>query len=198
MDGYKIYKDGVLIGSGTGTYDPAEGEVIVRVADYKSDDDVINAKKADDIESRLHYYSHSSRNFTAKYDCAVEYIEWRKTNSSDDESYEDQLPYELFPELYDEYFNTYDLVPWKPLKLAQIIVKRHAQDKKDARKLRSKDEAKLRREKLVLESSITPEVAQFMSQYPTSPAEEDEPTDNEQTDDEGGLAISVEIKATGI
>ncbi len=178
MDGYKIYKNGVFIGSGTGPYDPDEGEIIVRVEDYHSDNDVVNVLRADHIISRLNYYSHSSRNFIDKYECAVEYIDWRKTNSSDDDSYENQLPYDLFPELYDEYFNTYDLVPWSALELAQIIVERHMQAEKNARKLRSKDEARLRREKLILENSITPEVAEFMSDYPAAPDQDDEPTES--------------------
>lgn len=152
-DGYKIYRDGVLVKIGSGYYKPHIDESMVLCDDLTVDAEVIAHKRKQAAERTLERIATHARPLTQKYECAIAYLEHlaNKPESLDDSERTDLA---MFPEIYDEYYYTYDKVPWSPAELCQLIVEKHEQAKAATRSSASLREAKRRRLKIESEEIL--------------------------------------------
>lgn len=153
MSNWTLYNaEGEVIGAGDGEIFPQDGELLV----YDADDSNLSTLEAE-LEATDSVYKANSLSDDAllekKYYSAIKYLsENVRPLPFDDPSVIDPIEY---PILYDEYWGTYDLVPWTPSELAAQIVK-NFQEKIAAGtyKTPSMKEADRRRKKLLAEKKL--------------------------------------------
>lgn len=161
LDGWlEVTESGEIVGSGTGYCVPQPGNVLIPKPVVADDLDYSHHRAWDRSRDTLLTLALRDRNFLAKYDCAVSYLALVPGGSTKAEQ-EALLDEVNHVEMYDEYWNTYNLVPWTPVELAEAIISRHVEDNNAQRLARSLAEAELRREKLMAEEvALTPPVVE--------------------------------------
>ena len=156
MKGWVLYDgDGKCIGRGTGATQARGDESLVYSDDYVNDPDVlaIDSDMAD-MEAIMEVNgSDRAAIFEEKARIAKLYLDELKEELPYDDKY--VIDYDRYPTLYDEYWLTYDLVPWTPVELATKIVDTFNAKKESGEfQTASQQEAERRRAKLLAELSL--------------------------------------------
>ena len=156
MRGWILYNaDGKCIGRGDGETTARDGETLVYSNDLDIEPDVLEVVSNIDAMGDIMDVNGADRSaiFEEKSRIAKLYLDELKEALPHDDK--NVIDYDRYPTLYDEYWLTYDLVPWTPVELATKIVDTFNAKKESGEfQTASQQEAERRRAKLLAELSL--------------------------------------------